>query len=141
MNTVKELKNRKIKYLGVYYKYTCDFCREDFVFNTNDICNDKKDNNVIVFKCPNCGHIHKMNFDNIKDKTCNYWGNNNVTFELTKEETDRVNEFKHCHEQCADNTLGGKYTYFVTPTDVGNIIKIKCNVCGLVKNITDSDEL
>lgn len=44
------------------------------------------------------------------------------------------------HRQCVEepffSTEGGQFTYLITPAGIGNIVKIKCNICNKVKDIT-----
>lgn len=67
-----------------------------------------------------------------------------ITF--TKSEQDKIDEFYKEHKNCCSeylnkpffSTTGGQYT-FITPTGLGNISKIRCNACGVEKDITDDN--
>lgn len=66
---------------------------------------------------------------------------------LTDEEKQAEKEFFAAHKSCPYeilnksffSTTGGQFTYLITPTGLGDCISIRCNVCGDVKNITDSE--
>ena len=56
-----------------------------------------------------------------------------------KEYIDFVKKHKKCREHSED-CLGNFYlSYKITPTGIGDIIKIKCEQCGEEKDITDID--
>lgn len=49
----------------------------------------------------------------------------------------KCSAFKERHKVCGwFATEGAKYTYHVTPTGIGTIIKIQCNCCGETKDIS-----
>lgn len=62
------------------------------------------------------------------------------SIEFTKEEKNQFESFmrRHRHCQCT-STIGGKFSYILTPTGLGTLIKIKCNVCGKERDVTDSE--
>ena len=35
------------------------------------------------------------------------------------------------------SAVGGRFSYIVTPTGLGNVVEIKCNYCNCKENITD----
>lgn len=70
-----------------------------------------------------------------------------MTFELDKEEEKLSNEFYNKHKDCCKkylrklffSTTGGGFSYIITPTGLGNDIKIRCNSCGKEEDITNID--
>lgn len=65
-------------------------------------------------------------------------------FKLNEIEAMRAEEFiHHHHEKCGrtTSTIGGMYTYEITPTSIGLFIKIRCNQCNTVLDITDIDSI
>lgn len=66
---------------------------------------------------------------------------------LTDKEKQSEKEFLAAHKTCSYEILnkpffsteGGQFTYLVTPTGLGDCISIRCNACGEIKDITDSD--
>ena len=66
------------------------------------------------------------------------------TFKLNDIETNRAEEFIQYHcKKCGKSTttIGGMYTYEITPTGVGLFIKIRCNQCHESLDITDIDTM
>lgn len=58
--------------------------------------------------------------------------------ELTDKELQDIDSFKNKHKNCVFTaTVGGKFTYIITPTGLGNCIEIRCNACGKQVDITD----
>ena len=72
---------------------------------------------------------------------------NHYSINFTDSEYTASREFKKEHRDCCKkifrkeyfSATGGAFTYIITPTGLGNIIKIKCNSCGKIKDITDED--
>ena len=66
-----------------------------------------------------------------------------ITFKITGAELNKVNEFKKKHKEscvCKQNlTLGEYWTYSFIPTGLGNVVSIKCNLCGEQEDVTDVD--
>ena len=66
-----------------------------------------------------------------------------LTFKITGTELDKINEFKKKHkESCVRKqnlTLGEYWTYSFIPTGLGNVVSIKCNLCGEQEDVTDVD--
>lgn len=70
-----------------------------------------------------------------------------MKFELTENEERAYKEFYKQHKNCCDtflgkpffSTTGGQFTFIITPTGLGLIISVKCNVCGKIKDITDNN--
>lgn len=69
--------------------------------------------------------------------------NLNLTEKEEKERIEFINNHKNCVQEILNkpffSTTGGQFTYLITPTGLGNCISIRCNVCGDIKDITDSD--
>lgn len=63
-----------------------------------------------------------------------------VIFELTKEQEEKFNTWrKEINKTYVETTaIGGAYSFIVTPTGLGPIIKVK-HVCGLELDLTDED--
>lgn len=48
--------------------------------------------------------------------------------------------FKNKHKECVfHSSIGGKFTYLITPTGFGDIIEIQCNSCGEKECLTNFD--
>jgi len=64
-----------------------------------------------------------------------------LDFYLSDLEYDRIQEFFETHKKScpSHSTIGGKYTYHITPTGLGNVIEIECGCCGTKLDITDID--
>ena len=176
MKTLETLKTEKEKQYISYYKYNCDFCHKDIVFNLNEegverelfepkeqeqiaweimptgeknkfkeitykeTFSSNPDKDIIKFICPNCGHRHSIKWKDIKNNFCNYWGNNNIKFELTEKETKTACNFIKKHSKCVKDiysSTGGQFSYTIQPTGLGNIVTIKCNACGKTKDVTE----
>ena len=60
-----------------------------------------------------------------------------MLFELDTLETQRVVRFIKDHKEC--DMCNSKFTYSITPTGIGNVIEIKCNRCGKIKDVTNYD--
>lgn len=64
---------------------------------------------------------------------------------LNRKEKKEFDKFKEEHRKCAlehkDDCLGNfeGYTILIIPTEVGDIIKLKCTYCGEERDITDVD--
>ena len=58
---------------------------------------------------------------------------------------EKKDKFRETHRKCAlqhtDDCLGNfsGYTITIIPTEVGDIVKLKCTHCGEEKDITDAD--
>ena len=63
-------------------------------------------------------------------------------FKLTEKEAELARKFKekHKHPNINKGAIGGHITYHFTPTSVANGVKIECNICDTVENITDYDD-
>ena len=61
-----------------------------------------------------------------------------MIFELCSEEIKKLNEWdKHeCTVKNNQGAIGGRLTFFFTPTSLGTIIKVKCG-CGEEIDLTD----
>lgn len=70
-----------------------------------------------------------------------------IKFELDNKEVEAANKFFELHKDCCHkilnkpvfSTIGGGFSYIITPTGLGNCISIECNSCGEIKDITNSD--
>lgn len=70
-----------------------------------------------------------------------------MKFDFTEKEKESEKEFFVAHKNCTYNilnkpffsTTGGQFTYLITPTGLGDCISIRCNACGEIKDITDSE--
>lgn len=70
-----------------------------------------------------------------------------MEFHINNKEAEEIKKFKEEHKNCAlkelgnlwFSTIGGQFTYEITPTGLGPIIKIKCNACGKEEDVTDSE--
>ena len=61
-----------------------------------------------------------------------------MKIEISEKEKQRADFFIQQHRRCVLNsTEGGKFTYEVTPTGLGNLVRIRCNACGKTRDITD----
>lgn len=68
-----------------------------------------------------------------------------ITF--TEKEKERIEQFRARHRNCPQyylgkaffSTTGGQYTFIITPTGLGNVVRIKCNVCDTIEDITDDN--
>lgn len=70
-----------------------------------------------------------------------------IKFELDSKETTAAKEFIEKHKNCCKeklgkeffSTTGGGFTYIITPTGLGICVSIRCNSCGKIKDITNSN--
>lgn len=63
-----------------------------------------------------------------------------MEYKLTNTERLAASKFQLKHEFCKSEFLsavGGRFSYIVTPTGLGNVVEIKCNYCNCKENITD----
>lgn len=60
-----------------------------------------------------------------------------MEFCLNENEIVRVKEFRSKHKHGLFSTIGGAFTYIITPTGLEDIVEIQCNQCGEIKDITD----
>lgn len=59
-------------------------------------------------------------------------------FKLDKEETEAAYEFYKVHKECCNpSTIGGNFSYIITPIGLGNCVTIRCNACGEEEDITN----
>lgn len=64
------------------------------------------------------------------------------TFKLHGSEIEKAANFEKEHLPCArehPTTIGGAITYTFTPTGLGSIVTIQCNICKTKIDITDYD--
>ena len=61
-----------------------------------------------------------------------------LNFILTDKEVSKLEKFYNDHQDCPfTSAIGGKYTFIITPTGIGQCIVIKCNSCNEEVDITD----
>ena len=61
-------------------------------------------------------------------------------FDMSVVESNKANEWKKTHKvDCEEqhSAIGGRWTYCFTPTGLGPIVQIKCNICNDQLNVTD----
>lgn len=178
MKTLKQYKE-DFKIHRIFNVYKCDYCGEEMIgvidedfeieifepktvekeyistkdfkrHNMSVVESSDLNKDIISFKCPKCGHIHKMTrkvfFE--KQRYVNVTGNADHIFVLNEIEAKAAEEFMKDHKNCCVEKLGkscysstgGQYSYIITPTGLGNVVEIKCNACKDKKDITDSDK-
>lgn len=70
-----------------------------------------------------------------------------IKFTLNEVESEAAESFIKKHKNCCKEKLGkeffsstgGGFTYLITPTGLGLCVSIRCNSCGQIKDITDSE--
>lgn len=62
-----------------------------------------------------------------------------MVFELSEIESEEAKNFmeKHYSSCYVPTTIGGMFSYIITPTGVGYSIEIRCNICGEIIDVTD----
>ena len=62
---------------------------------------------------------------------------------FTELENKRWNDFQESHSGCMEypGAIGGYVDIIVTPTSVGNFIKVRCNSCDVIEDITDTNKI
>lgn len=68
-----------------------------------------------------------------------------ITF--TEKEKERIEQFMLQHKNCVQyylgksffSTTGGQYTFIITPTGLGNIVQVRCNICDKIEDVTDDN--
>lgn len=70
-----------------------------------------------------------------------------MEWKLDEGETKRFVEWnekhkaeKHSGKEPYAGAIGGRLTFSVTPTSLGEIVSVKCGLCGVEENLTDWDE-
>lgn len=62
-------------------------------------------------------------------------------FILTEKQLESFHNFRKNHNHNNnDSTIGGKFSFIFTPTGLGNIIEIQCNICKEKIDLTDYDK-
>lgn len=64
-------------------------------------------------------------------------------YQLNDCEQLQADMFIQKHLSCArqhPSTIGGCISYILTPTGVGTIVEIQCNICGTKTDISDYDK-
>ena len=59
-----------------------------------------------------------------------------MKFELHGEEEANADAFKNKHKH-SRKYKHSSFSYIFTPVEIANVVTIKCNLCGKIKNITD----
>ena len=62
-------------------------------------------------------------------------------FILAEKEYEEASNFenKHIHKEINKGAIGGGLIISFQPNGLGNVVTIKCDICGEEKNITDYD--
>ena len=68
-----------------------------------------------------------------------------MEFRLTSKEEEEAKQFFLEHKECSYthlskpffSTTGGQFTFLITPTGLGNMISVRCNICDEMREITD----
>lgn len=102
---------------------------------------------ILIFKCPYCGHICNYTREYINSTKCSFYGDNKMRFELSEAESEAARKFMKEHAHTGEfpngrkffSTLGMQFTFEITPGGLGNEVTIKCNHCHEQKSITDTD--
>ena len=64
-----------------------------------------------------------------------------MEFSIEGKEKTKELAFLKKHEKCrCTATTGGKFTYAFTPTGIGIYVMIRCNVCCVSKDLTDTSD-
>lgn len=59
---------------------------------------------------------------------------------MTDAERIAYKKFWDKHVSCSfDSSMGGKRSIIITPTGLGNVIECRCNACGEIEDITDTN--
>lgn len=67
-----------------------------------------------------------------------------MKFELSDKQKEKAKEFTEKHyEKCGKKAIKAtegsyQFTYMFTPNAFGYLTDVRCNVCGEIKNITDT---
>lgn len=57
---------------------------------------------------------------------------------LTDKEKEKAQQFYEDHKNCESiSSMGGKFSFIITPTGLGDCVCIRCNSCKATKDITD----
>lgn len=60
-----------------------------------------------------------------------------MEFKISDEEFEK---FREKHKDCEfTSTIGGKFSFIITPTGLGPIVEVRCNSCDKIEDITDID--
>ena len=62
-----------------------------------------------------------------------------MVFELSELESEEAKKFMKEHYSSCNQptTIGGLFSYIITPTSIGYSISVRCNVCGETLDVTD----
>jgi hypothetical protein len=59
-------------------------------------------------------------------------------FTLTNNQLENFQKFRNDHyHEGVDSTIGGKFSFIFTPTGLGNIVEVQCNICKEKKDMTE----
>ena len=113
-----------------------------------ELMSSDSNKNVFHLTCCNCGKEWDEPAKGICDKRCNADGTKCKMFILNEVETERARDFIKRHNHRKDfeaqgklgfSSLGHQFTFSITPGGLGPLVIIKCNYCGEVEDITNSD--
>lgn len=65
-----------------------------------------------------------------------------MKYQLTDAERLAICGFQREHIDCKNefsSSVGGRLSYIITPTGLGNIVKVRCNYCGEIRDLTNYD--
>lgn len=51
------------------------------------------------------------------------------TQQLSSTELIKLKDFEKKHDKCYAGAIGGKMSYIMTPTGIGVLCSVKCNIC------------
>lgn len=61
-----------------------------------------------------------------------------MLFKISDEE---FKKFQEKHKNCEfTSSIGGKFSFIITPTGLGPVTKVKCNSCDKIEDITNIDD-
>ncbi len=61
----------------------------------------------------------------------------NIVFEMNKTESEKARKFAMEHKKCKPLTMGEKFMISFIPTGMGDIVFIRCLICGEGLEVTD----
>ena len=146
----KELYNNKVLFEPKEFEYECwvGGFGDEFKQTRKELRSTNPDKDVYHLTCCNCGKEWDEPTKDIHEKKCNPDGTKSKMFLLSEAETEAAYDFikRHNHRKdfkikgkMAFSSLGHQFTFSITPGGFGPLVVIKCNHCGEVEDITDSD--
>ena len=147
---LKELYDNKVPFEPKEFEYECwvGGFGDKFKQTRKEIRSTNTDKDVYHLTCCNCGKEWYEPVKDIREKKCNADGTKRKIFILNEVETERASDFIKRHNHRKDfeaqgklgfSSLGHQFTFSITPGGLGPLVVIKCNYCGEVEDITDSD--